>query len=67
MADKVSKDRQSKGEKNQGILTQEQVLDIIEKYKTGNFNQSKLGRMFGVGQPQISKILSGNRWSHIMK
>jgi len=40
-------------------VTQEQVLEIIEKYKTGKYLQRELALEYGIVQTQISKIILG--------
>lgn len=43
-------------------LNQAQVDEIRRLKKTGQFKQAELGRMFGVGQDQISRIVNFKRW-----
>lgn len=47
------------------ILTEQQVLDIREKYSKGDVTQEYLGRIYGVGQLTISKIIRRITWKHI--
>jgi predicted XRE-type DNA-binding protein len=44
------------------ILTQEDVLQIRDLYATGSYSQYMLADKFGVQQPQISRIVNGERW-----
>jgi hypothetical protein len=64
--EKVSQGRQAKGETNgRAKLTESQVLDIREKYKTGNYTQKQLAIL--VGLKGVGKILLNERWKHIME
>lgn len=64
--DKVSKDRQTKGEVNGGAkLTDEQAAEIRFLAALGVETQEKLARRFGVSQPTVSFILSGKTWRHV--
>lgn len=45
-------------------ITNEQVNDIRILYKTGMYNQVQLGRLYGLGQSHISRIIRGESWSH---
>ncbi|MEN9924154.1 MAG: Deep-sea thermophilic phage [Pseudomonadota bacterium] len=44
-------------------LTEEQVAEI--KALGGTLSQHQIAKRFGVGQPQIHRILSGRRWAHL--
>ena len=46
-------------------LTEKQVLRIRKLYATGCVSQSNLGRMYGVNQSAIWKIVNRKRWRHI--
>ncbi len=46
-------------------LTDTQILDIKEMYKKGNISQEAIGKIYGVKQTQISRIVLGKRWNHI--
>lgn len=55
-----------RGEKsNLAILTKDQVLDIREKYKSGNYLQRELSDIYKVSRPCISNIVSAKNWKHI--
>lgn len=43
-------------------LTQVQVDEIRNKYKTSQYTQSDLGKEYGIGQDQVSRILNMKRW-----
>lgn len=63
--DMVNKDRHLNGEKNaKSKLTEEKVLQIHKLYELG-LSQGKLGRIFGVSQGTIHKIVHGQRWKHV--
>lgn len=54
------------GEKHHGSkLTEEDVLFIRKSYEDKTHNQMELARMFGLHQPQISRIIHRKRWKHI--
>ena len=64
--DKVMKDRQAKGEKNGGAkLTKKQVIEIIKLYKTGNYTQIKLARLFKIANTTTCEILNNKTWTHV--
>ena len=44
-------------------LCEEDVRKI--KAMRGSMSQKKIGEIFGVGQDEISRILSGKRWSNV--
>jgi hypothetical protein len=48
---------------NNSKLTEKQVLEIRE-YK-GIISQSKLGKIYGVGQDTICRIMTRRNWKHI--
>jgi len=65
-ADKVKKNRQAKGEKvGTSLLTQEQVLEAREKYKTKNFTYKELAQQYGVCKDTIQKAIRGIYWKHL--
>lgn len=49
----------------QSKLTEEQVIEIRARYKEGNISQEKLGKEYGVGADNISRIINNHRWKHI--
>lgn len=56
------------GENAGGVkFTEKEALEIIRLYKTGNYTQSQLGRMFGVHQMTISRIVRGTRWKYLSR
>ena len=48
-----------------GKLTEEEVLDIREKYATGDYTQKSLGEEYGIHQGHITKIVNLKSWTHI--
>lgn len=66
-----SKDRDQKRRQNKGLtvntvkLTEKQVIDIREKYKTGKFTQVKLAKKYNVAQSGISSIILRKTWKHL--
>lgn len=52
------------GSKNsQAILKEEQVIEIIHKYITGNYTQEQLGREYKVSRGCIKHIINGDCWN----
>lgn len=41
------------------------VLEIRQLYADGRYTQSQLGKMYGVGQTQISAIIQRRQWKHV--
>ena len=68
MADMVNKGRSQKlkGEKhNMAKLTEKQVVEIISKYKTGNYSQRKLAKEYKVAKSTIHRTVNGHSWQHL--
>lgn len=59
--------RQSlRGEKNtQAKLTEEEVLQIVALYKTGEYTYLSLAKKYGVHVSGIANIFSGHCWSYL--
>jgi predicted XRE-type DNA-binding protein len=56
----------NRGENNaRSKLQEDQVIEIITLYKTGNYSQQQLGDMFGVAHTIISGIITGKNWKHL--
>lgn len=49
----------------QAKLTNDDVLQITARYKSGSATQRQLASEYGIGQAQISRILLGKRWRHL--
>jgi hypothetical protein len=55
-----------KGESNpQAKLTEDDVLSIRASYRTADWTQRELASLHNVQQACISKIVRGQRWSHL--
>jgi hypothetical protein len=66
MRDKVAKRRHARGERDGNAkLTAHEVLAIRRLYADGA-NQFALARQFGMSQPQISTIVLGRAWRHLL-
>lgn len=64
--DKVNKNRHLKGEEmSLSKLKNYQILEIRQKYATGNYTQQELGDQYLVGNDLISRIVNYKRWRHI--
>lgn len=65
MRDMVEKGRQAIGsEVGNAKLTESEVVEIVERYSTGDETQSELAAEYDVSQSQIHKIVNGIRWGH---
>ena len=54
------------GEKNPNSkLTESQVQEIRNLYKTGSFTMIQLGEKFGMSRRSISAVINKERWKHI--
>ena len=65
MRDMVNKGRNTKGTEVSGVLSEEQVLEIIRLNEEGYISQKGLARKFGVSYSQINRIVNGRRWRHL--
>ena len=64
--DRNDKGRSAKGEKQHSAkLTEHQVLEIRNKYITGNYTQIQLANEYNVHDTTISKIILKKLWKHI--
>lgn len=41
------------------------VIKIRKKYKSENISQSKLGKIYGISQTQVGRIIRNERWNYI--
>jgi len=58
--------RHAKGEANgRSKLTQDDVRKIRLLYARGEYSQRELGRMFGVSQRTIGRIIHSETWQHV--
>jgi hypothetical protein len=46
-------------------LTEQEVLEIREKYSSGSYIQQQLAEEYGVSQMQISDIINRKWWAHV--
>lgn len=66
IADKMSRNRQSRGERGGGAkLTEAAVIKIRELYAAGAGSQLALASMFGVCGTTIHRIVNRQRWQHV--
>jgi hypothetical protein len=66
MADKTAKRRHRFGERHHGAtLTEADVRAIRDRWQRGGVTQRDLADAFGVDPSQVSRILSGDAWSHV--
>jgi len=59
--DAIRKGRFACGEKQKHKITESQVKTIRGLYKKGGITQIKIGKIFGLGQGHISRIISNSR------
>ncbi len=66
MADKVAKERQARGAANgASILNEQEIIEIRQKYSSGNIMQRELAAIFGVDKTNISLIVNRVSWKHV--
>jgi predicted XRE-type DNA-binding protein len=66
MQDMKNKGRSTYGERNsKSILTEVEVITILDLLKKGELSQEKIANMFGVQQMEISRIKRGLRWGYL--
>lgn len=66
MADKARKGRAPRGTQHwSAVLDDQKVLDIRQKYSTGQFSQEGLGALFGVSKTTINKVVNALNWTHL--
>jgi DNA-binding transcriptional regulator LsrR (DeoR family) len=54
------------GEKNPNSkLTEAEVQEIRNLYKTGSFTMIQLGEKFGMSRRSISAVVNKERWKHL--
>lgn len=46
-------------------MSDARIKKLIHLRKTKRYSQRVLGKMFGIGQPAVSRILAGARWGHL--
>lgn len=63
-ADKHLHGTVQRGERNGASkLTENSIREIKARYAAGGISQEALGKQYGVGQAQVARILSGQRWN----
>lgn len=63
--DKVSRNRQPKGEQiPQAKLSVDAVVEIRRRYEGGGVTQRQLAKDYGVSQAAVSLVVSGVNWKH---
>jgi len=61
--DSIRKGRNARGERNgRSKLTEKQVIEIRDLYKTGKYSQSKIALMYSVSPRSISGITREDYW-----
>jgi len=64
--DMVRKGRAAKGIDRPNVkLTESEVIEIREKYATGNYSQRQLGKIYDIGYTNIYSITKGKTWGHL--
>lgn len=64
----ISRNRRNKavGEASgQSVLTELQVLDIVQKSREGFGSHRAIGCLYGVKRETVTSILNGRSWSHV--
>lgn len=55
-----------RGEKHYATkLKDSDIVDIIKKYRTGNYTYKQLSSIYNIGDRGIQKIVTRKRWSHV--
>lgn len=68
LLDKVTKNRQAKGEANgRSKLTAADVLRIRARWDTEKPTYKTLGDAFGVSKATIQRVLAGTHWGHVCR
>jgi group I intron endonuclease len=58
----------SRGENNKHAkLIATQVIEIRQKYNTGNYTQQELADEYGISRRAVSHILNGSTWAHLLE
>jgi len=50
---------------HQSKLTKNEVIEIRNKYATGNFTQEELANKYDIGRPEIGHIIRGEKWKGV--
>ena len=70
LRDMASKGRQGGGarpgeDSGNNKLTEEQVIEIRERYAVEKISQAELGRQYGLTPQGVSRIVRGETWKHL--
>lgn len=70
LQDMASKGRQGGGarpgeDSGNNKLTEEQVIEVRERYAVEKISQAALGRQYDMSQKAISKLVRGETWAHL--
>lgn len=50
----------------QPVLTEEEVIEIRQKYVPREYTSVMLGKEYGVSQSHVRSIIRGERWKHLL-
>lgn len=63
---RLGNQKPQQGEKHgNSKLSEKDVVEIRELYKTGKYFHSELSVLYKVSRTQITRIINGNKWKHI--
>jgi predicted XRE-type DNA-binding protein len=65
MDDKVSRDRQAKGEENGRSKLKEIVVREIIELSNSGISQKEIANQFEINNSTVSKIINKKRWKHL--
>lgn len=64
--DMIDRGRQAIGERSgSNLLTEAQVIEILESVKAGTATQVELARRFGVSKQAVNHVVKGRSWKKI--
>lgn len=64
--DRAAKGRSARGERaGRALLTEEQAIEILTRYRAGGVIQRELAEEYGVSRGAIDGLLSGRNWKHL--
>jgi hypothetical protein len=65
-SDKVSKNRQNRGESHgRAKITDQNVREIRQLYASGRYLQRELALRFRINQREVSEIIRNQHWKHV--
>lgn len=65
LGDMAAKDRHLYGERNAEHRLTEQAVHSVFDLSENGWSQYRIAKHVGVGQPQVGRILRGERWRHV--